>query len=768
MTKTRGLKLNGLVGMVLLLSLLLSACGPNKTAVPSPTPAYDPGQAAKVDTLLRDLLFSYKSGGIQEARNYARERGLLDDQDNIRFALTLSNAQALPAVSDQLQKMGAEIYQTHENEVAVTIKITQLTDYIGTIEKRDFWQELAALREVREVRVLLGPALDYLTPPTPVADSAVNEGVKVIGADKWQAANFKGQGIKVGIIDGGFKNFRNTLGDLLPPAGQVLFRSYLVDKGEGKDLHGIAVAEIVHSLAPEASLLMAAIEDEIGFAQAVDWLLENRVQVIQVSLGWAGLFPGDGSAKMSQQLDRARQQGALPIVSVGNFARSHHAAMLNPDTKSLQRFGPNNQTSLKLTAESSNPWVALRWDENWEHPQTNLDLYLYDEAGQLIGSSRNEQGGNSPKPPTELVPFKAQTGQNFYVQVRMLGKAPPTPLRLHIFAYNATVEFSTADGSVATPGDARGVISVGAVDWHNDKVEDYSSRGPTQDGRAKPEIMGPSQIHSRAYGPDTIFLGTSASAPQVSGTAALLWSAGPNLTADQIAGYLARNAVKLGDPTALRDMSTGYGRVKLGSVEAARRGPVELLGALPAGPGFEDNFGANSTGLPDNVLGYYGKLPEGMSGYFIPVAEPGTLSWSAYLNRSYDEFRADFEAAPLQNDASICYGLAFWQQSPQSYYAFLVSGNYYALLRKVGSDWQPVINWTQDAALKARPRLSLEATATYIRLRAGETLLQSVALKEARPGGKLGFIAGRFDLAQPGPPSFAMFRNLSVVPLTSK
>ncbi|NWJ94614.1 MAG: S8 family serine peptidase [Chloroflexi bacterium] len=775
-----------LLCVALWLVLLLLACGSDSpTNTPTSSPSFQIADSSKIDSLLRDLLAEYQIGGIQATRDYAHNKGLLDDQDRVRFGLTLSEASAIPTVTVKLQQMGGEVYQNYGNQLAVAVNLAKFTGYVntvsGTTTNRDFLEELAALKEVRELRVLLGPTLDWsgINPLTSVSTlslvGSLNEGVAVIGADKWQAAGFKGRGIKVGIIDGGFKDYRAGLGSSLPPAGQITFRSFGFGGSEGSETHGVAVAEIVHSLAPEASLFLAPIENEIGFAQAVDWLLENKVQIIQVSLGWAGLFQGDGSSKMAQQLERARRQGALPVVSVGNYGQSHYTAQLNAEANGIQHFGPNQRLTLKLTATSSSAWVSLRWNEKWEQPQTNLDLYLLDANQQPFASSRNEQGSSSPKPPTELIPFRTTPGQVFYLQIRVVGKlANPLP-KFDLFAYNASLEESTPEGSVATPADAQGIISAGAVNWRDNKLEDYSSRGPTTDGRAKPELTGPSRVTTQTLGSERTFAGTSAAAPQISGTAALLWSAAPTLTTDEIAHYLTLNALRPATVPVVRNPASGFGRVQLGPVSAAQRGPLELLGALPIGPPFQDNFSVLNSGLPDNMLGYYGKLPEGLNAYFIQAGEPGQANWDTYLQKNFEEFRADFEAAPLQVDPAIFYGLTFWQQAPQDYYTFLVSGDRYALLKRKETGWVALMDWSQDVALNPktlpnnRQHLSVEATATYIRLRVGETVLRTIALKDIRPGGRLGFTAGLFKGGQSGgSAAFAMFSNLSVTPLTTR
>ena len=98
------------------------------------------------------------------------------------------------------------------------------------------------------------------------------------------------------------------------------------------------------------------------------------------------------------------------------------------------------------------------------------------------------------------------------------------------------------------------------------------------------------------------------------------------------------------------------------------------------------------------------------------------------------------------------------------------------------TDWTALTDWNQDAALRTGSdgtlRLSLEATAGYLRLRAGGTLLQSIVLRPdskigppTRLGGRFGMAAGQSTLAR----SVAnvrlpavKFSNLIITPLSTK
>ncbi|MGH9400316.1 MAG: S8 family serine peptidase, partial [Thermoanaerobaculia bacterium] len=86
--------------------------------------------------------------------------------------------------------------------------------------------------------------------------------------------------------------------------------------------------------------------------------------------------------------------------------------------------------------------------------------------------------------------------------------------------------------TTSTPGNAKNVISVGALGHGNDTTAaDFSSRGPTADGRVKPDIMAPGVNAVSALGDASHttnncatqnLSGTSMSCPTVAGAAALL------------------------------------------------------------------------------------------------------------------------------------------------------------------------------------------------------------------------------------------------------
>ncbi|MCL6475104.1 MAG: S8 family serine peptidase [Firmicutes bacterium] len=93
-------------------------------------------------------------------------------------------------------------------------------------------------------------------------------------------------------------------------------------------------------------------------------------------------------------------------------------------------------------------------------------------------------------------------------------------------------EGKQGEGTIGIPGDAKGALTVGGVydeGYNVDKVVESSSRGPTGDGRVKPDvvapshwIMAPARWNRREYFP---VKGTSFAAPHVAGLAVGLMAA---------------------------------------------------------------------------------------------------------------------------------------------------------------------------------------------------------------------------------------------------
>ena len=106
--------------------------------------------------------------------------------------------------------------------------------------------------------------------------------------------------------------------------------------------------------------------------------------------------------------------------------------------------------------------------------------------------------------------------------------------------------FNTPDaGSITNPAESAnpGMLTVGAAHWNNvSSIESFSSRGPTPDGRIKPDLVGADCGQTAAR--SSLFCGTSQASPHVAGMAALVRQRFPNYTPAQVVSYLKENAVQ--------------------------------------------------------------------------------------------------------------------------------------------------------------------------------------------------------------------------------
>jgi serine protease AprX len=118
--------------------------------------------------------------------------------------------------------------------------------------------------------------------------------------------------------------------------------------------------------------------------------------------------------------------------------------------------------------------------------------------------------------------------------------------------------------TVGSPGVASGAITVGAMadtGVNGFKQAHFSGRGPTADGRIKPDLSAPGVSVTSARAGTTsdyrVMSGTSMAAPFVAGVALLMRDAAPSLTPDQVRAALRTTAVDWGVPGADIDYGTG-------------------------------------------------------------------------------------------------------------------------------------------------------------------------------------------------------------------
>jgi serine protease AprX len=191
----------------------------------------------------------------------------------------------------------------------------------------------------------------------------------------------------------------------------------------------------------------------------------------------------------------------------------------------------------ELNSEEDNYAAALEW----------MEAQGVDITSSSLGYSTFDSGQNSYS-------YSDMNG-NTTIVARAVNKAFERGVSTFTSAGN---EGNLSWHYISSPGDAYNVITVGAVDSLN-KVAGFSSRGPTFDGRIKPEItaMGVSVYYAGADNKYGTGSGTSYAAPIAAGIAGLLKSAYPNLTNKQIREIF----IACGDSTDSPNNDRGFGLI---------------------------------------------------------------------------------------------------------------------------------------------------------------------------------------------------------------
>ncbi len=396
-----------------------------------------------------------------------------------------------------------------------------------------------------------------------------------LGVPAWHAQGWKGQGVKVAVLDSGFHGYQAHLGTALPANVQVC--SFRFDGNlEAKDSqHGILCAEIIHALAPEAELLLANWEPECPdqFLAAVRWARQQGARILSCSLIMPSWSDGEGHGRIHEELTHLlaplhpSQDGegkgeagdALFFASAGNTAQRHWSGPFEDGGHGYHVW--RDAAGIVHRENVIHPWGSERVSVELCCPSTaGYEVIVSDAATEKIvvrAQSMNGCGtGNA------VAAFLPEPGHVYQVQVR---RRPPlfAPQaggekgEFHLVVLGGSLRYFRSEGSIPFPGDGSEVIAVGAVDAAGRRLA-YSSCGPRH-GRAKPDLVAmvpfPSRWRARP------FAGTSAAAPQAGALAALLWSRHTDWNAQQIRAALQNAAQPC--PVNSPAWETGYGLLHL-------------------------------------------------------------------------------------------------------------------------------------------------------------------------------------------------------------
>ena len=419
------------------------------------------------------------------------------------------------------------------------------------------------------------------------AGSVQSQGDGAIHGPTARSFGPSGAGVSVGVISdsinqahGGIAASQAT-GDL--PASVVA----LSDAPHGTD-EGRAMAEIVYDEAPGIAGIVFASANGVPSAKAasIDSLVAHGVKVIADDTSYITepFFQDD---VVAQAVDRARAAGVAYFVAAGNDAQQSWEGTFSGT--SLEDFDPGPavdtvQTIGTMTQAGETATIVLQWAEPWGRASTDLAIDVYRINGGTATQVGSEVNTNNL---LTGIPEEVATVSNggvapytYGIAIRRVAGTASPFMKFIDFTNGApgsvAMEHPTNSGAIGPEAaSADGALTVAASRWSTPTTpEAFSSRGPVThyfdaagnplpvpDVRPKPDLAAPDGVNTTVPG-FAPFYGTSAATPAAAGIAALILSAKPAMSIDELAAIMT-NPVNALDCTLTagapdRDCGSGF------------------------------------------------------------------------------------------------------------------------------------------------------------------------------------------------------------------
>ena len=395
-----------------------------------------------------------------------------------------------------------------------------------------------------------------------------------------------GAGIKVGVLSDSFNDLGGAAADeadgALPSSGVTV----LSDLSSGGTDEGRAMLQVVHDIAPGASLYFAtAFGSETEFADNILALAAAGCKVICDDVSYYD-EPFFQNGVVAQAIETVEQEGVIYLTAAGNNASNAYQNTWSPitgtsfDGKTLtdtENFGSSAKPSAIQTVTiggSSSDEVPLLLEWNQPYGQATSDLaVLVFQNGKYLGEVTNADDGEPTNP---WVGVLLQGGTTYQIAIENLSGPDPglikeiaagdgIPIKISVPLSITGSNVGTVFGHAMSPD----AITVGAVDSADTPAfgvnppqsESFSSSGTGTEllfadngtALATPETLSPvtlsgvDGINTTLSGGLDDFFGTSAATPSLAGVVALMLQADPNLTPAQVKAMLTESATSFGN-----------------------------------------------------------------------------------------------------------------------------------------------------------------------------------------------------------------------------
>lgn len=419
---------------------------------------------------------------------------------------------------------------------------------------------MGTLRKLLAVALLvggitsLGAGVGYLAisienqPPAqqPTNSSAVPPAVQNI-----HESGLTGENVSVGVLDvTDFDTDQQLLADRV-----VETAHFGEGSGGSRTSHGTKAAVTVARLAPDADLYLSSFESAEDYTAGLKWLIEQDVDVIVTPVAYAGTL-GDGTSRMARATTNATESGVTVVAPAGNLGASHWLGEYNPTSDGIHVFGDGILNEIAGPSGRGEFWLVT--DDTTGEYRLELHKLGDDNETELVARSVPYRSGDAvggsgtDSTATERLTVRLRDGR-YALVVR--GPETGTDAQIRVASSTHSLAVGRVAGSVTAPAAAPGVLSVGSLNPTGQAAAQFSSQGPTLDGRLGVHVVAPGRLSLGGVG---TFEGTSASASYVGGVVALLYDAKPNLEPEQLHEIVTASA----DPLGGVNSRTGHGRIR--------------------------------------------------------------------------------------------------------------------------------------------------------------------------------------------------------------
>lgn len=226
-------------------------------------------------------------------------------------------------------------------------------------------------------------------------------------------------------------------------------------------------------------------------------------------------------------------------------------------------------------------------------------------------------------------PDTSYTADDMDGQTAVVSQAAAIAVNKGMIIVNSNGNEGSSDATVNAPADVDGVLAIGAV-RSDGGIAYFSSRGPTADGRIKPDLVAPGAgiyCANRGHSYDWMS-GTSMAAPLAAGCAVLLKQIHPEWSAETLRNRLKTYAVKDTAYGALPNNKYGWGLV---DPAGSTFGSFSVYGKISdsaSGDGINTaklmiSGQSGGTYTTDSSGYYYFSSPNDFSGDTMTVLKPG-------------------------------------------------------------------------------------------------------------------------------------------------